>query len=264
MTALTAPSQPDAAHFAAPVCHNCGAAMATPHCGECGQKRAKRLDFSAIRSEAWSNYRVFEFGIVKAAWRLAHSPGHVAREFVLGARAKHVHPLKLLLIAIGVLMLVLMTVQFLTAAAADYNAVMQRVQSYANWALSLGFFAIVTASMAVFYRRRPYNLTEHIVLGLYAHFLVVAANILSFLPLLVYRQSDFVTAHRVWSAWPMEVIEASLVMFAFHQFFQLQWRRDWWRLMLAGLVYGVVKWGINRLFVLAVIKYVLHTLPKSS
>lgn len=263
MSTLPTPQIPDAAHFAAPVCHNCGAELTTPFCGRCGQKRAHRLNLGAVRAEAWQNYRVFEFGIVKAAWRLAHSPGHIAREFVLGARAKHVHPLKLLLIAIGVLMMVLVTVQHLTASATEYNAVMQRVQAYANWSMTLGFFAIVIASMAVLSWRRPYNLTEHMVLGLYAHFLVIAANVLSFLPLIVYKNPGFVMAHRIWSAWPMEVIETSLVLFAFHQFFQLRWRRDWWRLLLAGLVYAVVKWGINRLFVLAVIEYVFYTLPKT-
>ena len=264
MSTLPTPQPPDAAHFAAPVCHNCGAELTTPFCGRCGQKRAHRLDFGAVRAEAWQSYRVFEFGIVKAAWRLARSPGHIAREFVLGARAKHVHPLKLLLIALGIQLLVLTEVQFLTAVNTEYNAVMQRVQSIANWSLSLGFFAIVVASMAVLSWRRPYNLTEHVVLGLYAHFLVVAANILSFLPLLVYHHPGFVAAHRVWSAWPMEVIETSLVLFAFYQFFQLQWRRDWWRMLLAGALYALVKWGLNRLFVIAVIKYVLFTTTKAS
>ncbi len=61
----------------------------------------------------------------------------------------------------------------------------------------------------------------------------------------------------------MEVIETLIVLFAFCQFFQMQWRRDWWRLLLAGAVYAVVKWGIKRLFVLAVIEYVFYTLPKT-
>mgnify|MGYP003515994535 CR=1 FL=1 len=84
---LPRPAQPNAAYFDAPVCHNCGAALATAYCGACGQKRARRLDFGAVRIEAWQSYRLFEMSLVKGALRMARAPGLVAREFVLGARA---------------------------------------------------------------------------------------------------------------------------------------------------------------------------------
>lgn len=251
---------PDAAHFAAPVCHNCGAALTTSFCGQCGQKRAPRLNLGAVRSEAWQSYRVFEFGIVKAAWRLAHSPGVIAREFVLGARAKHVHPLKLLLIAIGLLLLVLSQISFLASDDAQFNRVMERVQALGNWSISLGIIAIVSASLLIMRWRQPFNFTEHLVLGVYVHFLIVAATMLSFLPRLFIETPAFIAAHKQWSAWPMDGVEALILMFAFRQFFQLEWRRDGWRLLLAAIVYVALKWATLRLFSMAVVKYVLHTM----
>ncbi|MBK6728294.1 MAG: DUF3667 domain-containing protein [Xanthomonadales bacterium] len=264
MSTLPDPQPPDAAHFAAPVCHNCGAELTTPFCGRCGQKRAHRLDFGAVRAEAWQSYRVFEFGIVKAAWRLAHSPGHIAREFVLGARAKHVHPLKLLLIAIGVLLLILFRANHLASQDASLSQAMELVRAYANWSVSLGVFAITAASLLVLRWRQPYNLTEHLVLGLYVHFLVIAANIFVWLPALLVRSAEFLAAHKIFRAWPMDGIESLILVFAFRQFFLLEWRRDWWRLLLAAVAFVAIKFLLVRLYSFAVIKIVLAQLAASA
>ena len=250
---------PDAAHFDSPVCLNCGAALATAFCGACGQKRARRLGLSAVGSEAWQNYRLFELALFKAAWKQLHAPGTVAREYVLGARARHLHPLKLLLVAFGVMLLVLAR-----TSAPDANAnvgrAMELVRAYANWSFSLGIFAIVGASQLVLRWRQPFNLTEHLVLGVYAHFLVIAANIANKLPLLVLHTPAFVAAHKQWSAWPMNAIEALLVACVFAQFFRLTWRRDGWRLLLAAAVFVAIKFALVQLYSLAVAKVVLAQL----
>jgi hypothetical protein len=252
--------EPSAAHFDAPVCRNCGAAMATPYCGRCGQKRAQRLDLGAVRAEAWQSYRVFEFGIVKAAWRLAHSPGVVAREYVLGARARHVHPLKLLLVAIGVQLLVLARTHHLDTRDAQLSQVMELVRAYANWSFSLGIFAIVGASLLVLRWRHAYNLTEHLVLGVYVHFLVIVANILNQLPVLAFRDPAFLALHRQWSAWPMDGVEAAIMVFAFAQFFRLDAVRDAWRLLLAAAAFVALKYLLVRLYSYALVKFVLAQL----
>jgi hypothetical protein len=260
MNPAIARARPDAAHFAAPLCHNCGVALAAAYCGECGQKRAQRLGLRAVGSEAWQSYRLFELAIVKAAWRLLHSPGIVAREFVLGARARHVHPLKLLLMAIGVQLLVLARTAALDSQDANVSRAMELVRAYANWSFSLGIFAIVGASWLVLRWRQPFNLTEHLVLGVYTHFLVIAANIVNQLPLLVLRTPAYLAAHRQWSAWPMDAIEALLMAFVFRQFFHLSWRRDAWRLLLAAVVFVALKTALLRLYSLLLVKLVLAQL----
>lgn len=254
------PVEPSVAYFAAPLCRNCGAELATPYCGRCGQKRAQRLDLGAVRAEAWQSYRVFEFGLVRAAWRLARAPGDIAREFVLGARAKHVHPLKLLLIAIGVQLLVLAQTHHLDTRDANLSRVMELVRAYANWSFSLGIFAIVGASLLVLRWRRAYNLTEHLVLGVYVHFLIIVANIVNQLPVLVFRDPAFLAAHKQWSAWPMDAIEALIMLFAFRQFFQLDLKRDAWRLLLAAAVFIGLKYLLVRLYSYALVKLVLAQL----
>lgn len=257
---LPRPAQPNAAYFDAPVCHNCGAALATAYCGACGQKRARRLDFGAVRIEAWQSYRLFEMSLVKGALRMARAPGLVAREFVLGARARHVHPLKLLLVAIGLLLLLLARTNALASQDANISQAMELVRAYANWSFSLGILAIVGASVSVLRWRQPFNLTEHLVLGVYTHFLVIVANVVNQLPLLVLRYPEFLAAHKVWSGRPMDALEALIVVFVFRQFFQLSWRRDWWRLLLAAAAFVAFKTALLRLFSFALVKVVLYQL----
>lgn len=251
---------PDAAFFAAPVCRNCNAPRVTPYCGQCGQKRARRLDFGAVRSEAWQNYRLFELDIFKAAWRLVHAPGVVAREFVFGARARHVHPLKLLMIAIGIQVLILNQTNFLDAQNAELGKAFNLLRAYANWSFSLGIFAIVGASMLVLRRRQPFNLTEHLVVGVYAHLLTIIANIINQLPVLVWRAPAWLAWHRQWSVWPMDVIEALIVLVVFRQFFQLDLRRDGLHMLAAGVAVIAFKFVLVRLYIGLLLKLVLAQL----
>lgn len=260
----TAAAAPDADYFAAPICRNCNTSLSGPYCSVCGQRQVRRLQFGAVRQEAWQSYRVFEFGLLRAAWRLLRAPGHVAREYVWGARTRHLHPLKLLLPAIGVLLLVLTRANHLSSANAALNQAMEWVRMYANWSISLGVFAIFLASVLVQRWRQPYNLTEHLVLAVYAHFLVICANLLLWLPVLVWRAPDFLAWHQWFRAWPMDAIEALIVTLVCAQFFQWRWAARWPQLLLAALAYAGCKFLLVRLYSLAVIKWVLATLPPSA
>lgn len=239
---------PDAAHFALPRCHNCDAALHTPYCGACGQPRAKRFDLRAVGGEAWQGWRVFEWDMLQAAWRLATRPGTVAREYVLGARKRHVHPLKLLLFAIGLLLLVLARGNYLDAANAHGNAAMDLLRSWSNWSFSLGIVAMFIASRLAFGRRDGFNPTEHLVLAVYCQFLVLCASVLTKLPTLVWRSPEFLAAHKLASPWVMDGIGAAVLALAFTQFFHLHLRRDLGRLLFALVLYVGTKWLLQRLY----------------
>jgi hypothetical protein len=244
-------------HFAAPLCRNCGATLDTPFCAQCGQPRAKRFGVAAVGSEAWQNWRWFELDTLRSALRLIAKPGTVAREFVLGARKKHVHPLKLLLVAIGLLLLVLAQSRYLDSADANLSRVMALVRDYAKWSFSLGIVAIFSASMLVFRRRLGHNATEHLVLATYIHFLIVAASVINLLPTLVWHTPAFLAAHKAASTIYMNFVEAAIVMLALRQFFLIELPREAWRLLLAGLAFAAIKWLLLRLYAMALVKIVI-------
>ena len=238
-----------ATHFSEPVCRNCGFEQRTPFCPACGQPKAKRFDLAAVRSEAWQGWRWFEWETLRGALRLARQPGTVAREYVLGARKKHVHPLKLLLVAIGLLLLVRAYTPYDRSTHAGMSQALALVREYGKWSFSLGIFAIFAASWLVF-RRRGFNATEHLVLAVYVHFLVIVATTLNLLPLLV-------VGREALPQMAVNAVEAIIVALAFRQFFRLQGRRDAALLLLAAALFAAIKWWLVVAYAHAVVRLVL-------
>jgi hypothetical protein len=60
-----------------------------------------------VRKEAWERFRWFEWSTIRNALRVLPQPGTMAREYVLGQRKDHPHPLTLLFLSIGFLLIVL-------------------------------------------------------------------------------------------------------------------------------------------------------------
>lgn len=231
----------DDAHFEAALCRNCGIERHMPHCGACGQKAVARFSLRDVGDEAWQSWRLFELSFLHAALRLASAPGLVAREYVLGARKRHVHPLKLLLFAVALLVVVLDRTGYLTAGQTTLSAQMRLVSDWARWSFSLGLFAVLVATRTVLRRRLDYNLVEHLVLALYAQFVVVAANLLNLVPLLFLDAAHWAAPWRQASAHYMTPIELAIVGIACAQFFRLDWRRDALRIAAVLAVFFLAK-----------------------
>jgi hypothetical protein len=175
---VTVPAKPvilNDAFFAEALCRNCGTALTGAHCAHCGQKKAGRIGAGSVRTEIWEKLRLFELDQLQSALRLVTGPGKVARDYVYGVRKRHTHPLKLLLLAIAVLLVVLAQTRYLNSANVQVTKVMETVRKYAEWSFSLGLAAIWLASMTGFRKRLGYNAVEHLVLALYTHFVIIHA-----------------------------------------------------------------------------------------
>ncbi len=249
-----------AAHFEAPVCRNCGGDLHAPFCPACGQKKARRFGWGEVRGEAWDKLRWFEADMVKAALNVALRPGSVARAYVLGERKKHVHPLKLLLTAIVLLLVVIHQTGFFGSASPGLSKALVLVQDYSKWSFSIGILAILAASLVVFRRRGGFNAVEHLVLATYTHFVVLAANILNLLPLYWWTGPEAVKAHRALSGYYMGWVEAGIVFAAFTQFFSIDLRRQWWWPLIGTAVFYAAKKGALYLYGRAVIRIVMSQL----
>lgn len=241
---MTVPAKPvflSDAFFAEAICRNCGAELHGAHCARCGQKKAARIGLSSVRTEVWEKLRLFELDHLQSALRLITGPGKVARDYVFGVRKRHTHPLKLLLLAIAVLLLVLAQTRYLNSANVQVSKVMETVRKYAEWSFSLGLAAIWLAAMTAFRKRLGYNAVEHLVLALYTHFVIIVANIANQLPLMLLRSPAWLAWHKQWSGAYMDLVEPAIVLLAFAQFFVVDLRRQWWRLALALVVFVATK-----------------------
>ncbi len=213
-----------------------------------------------VRDEAWEKLRLFESDMAQSAFKVILQPGKIAREYVLGRRKSHTHPLKLLLAAIVILLLVIAQVDYLGTDDETLSKAIELVRTYSKWSFSLGIVAVLIASSLVFWRCRGFNLVEHLVLATYVQFVIITANILNLSPLLLGSTPERVAKHRFYSGYYMDWVEAGIVFFAFGQFFAIDWRHQWWRAALGAAVFYGAKEGLFYLYARAVIRIVLAQL----
>ena len=250
--------------FAARICRNCAAPLDTPFCGQCGQKAAHRLSFGDFGKESWERFRLFEKDAVRTVWKLIRSPGTVARDYVFGKRASQMHPLKLLVVLVAVLVLTLVANRYFVrydfgSRNADVSRMADRVLAYANWSFTLGIFAIFLGSWVGLRTKRRYNMIEHGVLAIYCQSLILAVIILNLLPTLVWRDPAFVLAHKLAAAYYLYPVKLVIVAVAYVQFFRLSLAKDWIRLAVACLVYVVASWALLRAYAAAILWIVSRT-----
>ncbi len=238
-------------------CGNCRAPLATPFCGQCGQKAARRLIGRDIVRETWERWRLVEFVFARTLWNLVTAPGRVAREYVFGRRKDHAHPLTLLIAVVAILVLMLAANRYFqhfdfAGESRDVDRMAQQVMALSTWSFSLGIFAILGGSWIMFHRR-AFNFTEHAVLAIYCQTLILAIIILNMLPTLVWRSPDFILWHKAASQYYLYAIKLLIVVIAYKQFFALDFRRDWLKLVTACLIYLALSWALVRLYATAIL-----------
>lgn len=245
------------AWFEQELCRNCGATITTPYCAQCGQKAAKRFVCRDIWNEGWDRVRLFEIQFVRTLRYLILSPGTVAREYVLGRRAAYMHPIKLLVALVASLVLLLAANQYFGHFAyAGRDAVIdrmaQRVMAYANWSFSLGIFAIFMGGWIVLRRRLCYNAVEVAILSIYCQSIILALIIINLLPTLIWRNPDFIVWHKIVSQYYVPLIKLVVVAVAYRQFFCLNLKSDWLKLISACLIYVATSWVLLRIYALMI------------
>lgn len=248
------------AHFQQNSCLNCGSAALRDYCPVCGQKRAHRLGAGEVRSEAWGQVRRFEFSFLRAALKTCLRPGRVAREFVMGARTRNIHPFKLYLGVIVFLLLLLNRINYLATEDAHLARAYELVQSWSKWSFSLGILAMFVTTRLIFLRRGGFNWVEHLVLATYAHSVVLIVAMLNMAPLLVIGDPDTIRTHRAASALYLMPVEFLIVFFASLQFFALDLKRQWWWAGICAIAYLALKSALIWLYARAVIWVVLTNL----
>jgi hypothetical protein len=243
-----------AAWFEAPICRNCEMHLSTRYCGQCGQKAVCRLTLKDIAKESWERIRLFEKDSVTTLWRLMTSPGLVARDYVRGKRTSYMHPLKLLVALVAILLAVLAASQYFQHFAfagrnRDVDRMAERVIAY-------GIVAIFLGSWMGFGRRLNYNLTEHAVLAICCQNVILAFIIVNLLPTLIWQDPHFVLMHKQASSYYLYAAKLGIVALAYTQFFRLKLATDWPRLGLGCLVFVIASWSLLRLYAAAILWFV--------
>ncbi len=89
-------------------CENCGTALTGPFCAQCGQPAIDyRRSFPSLLADAADAFFNFDARFFQSFGWLLLKPWRLTNEFIEGKRARHVHPLRVYLIASVIFFLVI-------------------------------------------------------------------------------------------------------------------------------------------------------------
>jgi hypothetical protein len=104
-------------------CENCGAALTGPYCAHCGQPAVDyHRSFGSLLADAADAFFNLDARFFQSFGLLLFKPWRLTNEFVEGKRARHVHPLRVYLIASVTFFLVINFLSKNTHLAANRSA----------------------------------------------------------------------------------------------------------------------------------------------
>ncbi len=197
-------------------CLNCGKPIRAKHrfCPKCGQSaKVSRLSLREIRNDLQKRVLHAETGILHLTTELARRPGKVALEYVEGRRKKYYNPLKYLTLSAGISVFI-----------NEYFHLLERMSEHPNPGSEIAtryFNLIILCSVPVsaffswlFFRRKGFNYTEHLVLHAYLGGFRTVFFILIFTPLVVWLPKFYYPALSVYlAAWLAYLIWAKIQFF---------------------------------------------------
>jgi Protein of unknown function (DUF3667) len=104
-------------------CENCGTPLTGPYCAQCGQPAIDyHRSFGSLLADAADAFFNFDARFFQSFGLLLFKPWRLTNEFVEGKRARHVHPLRVYLIASVMFFLVINFLSKNTHLQTDRNA----------------------------------------------------------------------------------------------------------------------------------------------
>jgi hypothetical protein len=162
----------------AETCLNCASPVAANFCGNCGQKKYKRIDKKYIWDEL--QYTVFHTnkGLLFSVKNILKNPGKTAREFIDGSRVNHYKPILLVFVLSGLATFLSFKVLNLKEVMGTYFAQQQKINanfmvdlssflSSYNSILMLVYIPLFALTTKIAFRKWGHNYYEHVVMNAY-------------------------------------------------------------------------------------------------
>jgi magnesium-transporting ATPase (P-type) len=158
-------------------CQNCNQIISDNFCGNCGQKKYKRIDKKYIWDEIQYTFLHTNKGFLYSVKNILKNPGKTAKEFIDGNRVNHYKPILLAFVLSGISAFISFKIIGLNEIMANYyaekhinspfmNDYMTITSSYNSiiMLLLIPFFAFFTK---LAFRKWGHNYYEHIVMNSY-------------------------------------------------------------------------------------------------
>jgi hypothetical protein len=184
-------------------CQNCNREIAENFCGNCGQKKFKRIDRKYISDELQYTVVHWNKGLLYTIKKLIKNPGQTARTFVEGDRVNHYKPISMVFILSGLGTFLsfkvfgfseVMKEQMVMAGNKSMNAgfannYLSFVTNYSAF-IMLALIPIIAFFTKLVFRKWGHNYYEHIVMNAYGLSLYSVLSMLVIYPILFLVKND--------------------------------------------------------------------------
>jgi len=172
-------------------CKNCDAKLTGPFCGNCGQKLiTKRYTVFDSLNMLFNQVFNLDKGILFTLKELTINPQKVTLNYINGVTIKYFHPFRFLLVFASI-SAVLNYVFKSTDLVNEYFGMVQedaeetkKIGDLVNQNLTLiilGAIPIISLFTKLFYRKKDFNYTEHLILNAYSNGLSSAFGLLTYI-----------------------------------------------------------------------------------
>jgi hypothetical protein len=159
-------------------CQNCNREITENFCGNCGQKKFKRIDRKYISDELQYTVVHWNKGLLYTIKKLIKNPGKTARTFVEGDRVNHYKPISLVFVLSGLGAFLsfkvlglgnIMKEQLASNKAMSASFLNEYVSFWTNYSafIMLAFIPIMALFTKLVFRKWGHNYYEHIVMNAY-------------------------------------------------------------------------------------------------
>jgi len=193
------------------ICLNCNQPITANFCGNCGQKKYKRIDKKYILDEVQYTFIHTNKGFLYSVKNIIKNPGKTAREFIDGNRVNHYKPILLAFVLSGIsafisykilgmadtIMKHFQSEQYAAAISSQFmHDYMSFVTSYNSFImlLSIPFFSFFTY---LSFKKWGHNYYEHIVINSYVLSFYTLSLIILFYPILFFLKDSPTTFYNV-------------------------------------------------------------------
>jgi len=176
------------------ICKNCSTEIQLNFCGNCGQKKAKRIDRNYIKDELQYTVLHMNKGFFFSIKQILKAPGRTAREFLEGNRVNHYKPILLVFVIAGISAFLTNTfihpVEIMQKyseahpmkSAFDLNTTNKIIYNYQSFVMlfTIPFMAFFTWLV---FKKWGYNYYENVIINAYSLVSLLLLSIIFVLPI---------------------------------------------------------------------------------
>lgn len=203
-------------------CSNCNQTITENFCGNCGQKKYKRIDRKYITDELQYTVLHTNKGFLYSVKNIIKNPGRTAREFIDGNRVNHYKPILLTFVLSGISAFVSFKIIGLSNILREYYSAINMNTEFTNDIMSFlasynSIYMLLLIPVFAFFTKRAFrkwghNYYEHIVMNAYTLSFYVLFSVMVVYPIMYIFRNDFKTVMLI-SSFQMLLMPFILIWF---------------------------------------------------